>query len=115
MVTWSLCIPGGRVHRQIMKMLLSKQIQQDGFIRKTDDRPRAAACPEEGKNSVLQSRIDFLERQLEMQLAQIEQLSAKQESAYQKVQDIAGRAGDFDRREQVSFTPSGTCRSTAEQ
>lgn len=50
-----------------------------------------------------------------MQLAQIEQLSAKQESAYQKVQDIAGRAGDFDRREQVSFTPSGTCRSTAEQ
>lgn len=74
-----------------------------------------AAATHEGKNSVLQSRIDFLEKQVEMQLAQIEQLSAKQESAYQKVQDIASRAVDSARREYVSFAPSGSHRSTVEQ
>ncbi len=58
----------------------------------------------EGLCSVYQSRLDALEKQVVSQTQQIEQLSASQESAYQKVQDIANRAVDSSRRE-VVFQP----------
>ena len=55
----------------------------------------------EGQSSVYQSRIDALEKQVASQAQQVEQLSSLQESAYQKVQDIASRAVDSSRREVV--------------
>jgi uncharacterized coiled-coil protein SlyX len=56
---------------------------------------------------VLSSKIDALEKMVAQQNTQIEQLSQKQESAYQKVQDIANRAVDAQKREIIAI-PSGS-------
>ncbi len=57
----------------------------------------------DGEKSVQASKIDALEKLVASQAAQLEQLSNKQEQAYQKVQDIANRAVDAARREIISF------------
>lgn len=57
----------------------------------------------QGEKNVLVSKIEALEKLVERQNTQIEQLSQKQELAYQKVQDIANRAVDAHRREVINF------------
>jgi chromosome segregation ATPase len=63
----------------------------------------------EGEKNVLSSKIEALEKMVAQQNAQIEQLSQKQELAYQKVQDIANRAVDAQKREIIAVpTSSGS-------
>jgi hypothetical protein len=57
----------------------------------------------QGEKNVLLSKIEALEKLVERQTNQIEQLSQKQELAYQKVQDIANRAVDAHRREVINI------------
>ena len=57
----------------------------------------------QGEKNVLLSKIEALEKFVERQNKQIEELSQKQELAYQKVQDIANRAVDAHRREVINF------------
>ena len=79
-------------------------------------RESLATATHDGEIRVLQSRIESLDKQVEVQLVQIDRLSEKQESAYQKVQDIASRAVDSARREYVSFASQpGQLRSNADQ
>ena len=57
----------------------------------------------QGEKNVLLSKIEALEKFVERQNEQIEELSQKQELAYQKVQDIANRTVDAHRREVINF------------
>jgi len=66
----------------------------------------------DGERRVLESRIQSLEAQVKSQFTQLEELAAKQEKAYQKVQEIANRAVDAGRREVVTVpTPVPAERS----
>jgi len=60
----------------------------------------------EGQSSVYMSKIESLEKQVVSQAKQIEQLSFAQEAAYQKVQDIAGKAVEASRRDVVFSSPT---------
>ncbi len=57
----------------------------------------------DGEKHVLENKVGHLEHLVESQARQIEQMETKQESAYQKVQDIASRAVDSARREVVAY------------
>jgi hypothetical protein len=61
------------------------------------------AANADGEKRILESKTEHLERLVTAQAKQIEQLEAKQENAYQKVQDIASRAVDAARREVISY------------
>ena len=93
---------------------LKSQVQaaiEETTQRLTNDFEKAEALLKatmHGEKNVLLSKIEALEKLVERQNIQIEQLSQKQELAYQKVQDIANRAVDAHRREVINFPYSNT-------
>lgn len=67
----------------------------------------------EGETNVLKSKIEYLEKLVSSQEAQMVQLAKRHEQAYEKVQDIANRAVASAKREFIAFPE--TSRTVFEQ
>lgn len=87
----------------IMNQTVQKEVESNAtrLMSEFDAKYALGKATHEGQCQVFKGRVESLEQLVETQAKQIEQLSVTQESAYQKVQDIASRAVDSARREVV--------------